>query len=740
MMMMMKKEAPSAVARMASATPSATSDGDCSGGGDEDEAAAAASRPGAASPDGARTGGNPLLRAVQLGRLRLTRLLLDGGAYVNESNDRGETPLMVACLTRHADAQSASKARMVRYLLEKKADPNIQDKCGRTALMHACCARAGAEVASALLEGGADPSVEDRSCRSALVYAIHADEPSTLKVLLDACKAKGKEVIIINVTERLSLPGNKSAPRYLSLPGLPDASYDERPACASPSDVELSTSPSAARSSAPGEAEPRQPLHSEEAAAAVAAANAVSSSSSSSSRDADPFFSFARGAASNSVGSSAGAAGAAGAAGSGLAGEAPSPSRRRAAPPCRRGGGGGSAGRLSQLKRLQSEPWGLVAPSALVKAEDGGGGGDGGDGGGGGDRRSLDGRTGDGARAAGAHASNSHSPVTARPKRPLSRRQSVDAMVLAPPCEKAGGVTLLHPQPPPLQHHHQQQQQQQHQQLGRRNTTPVDWDESHAGTGGAHRPQHERASPCALPPHGALGASLRDLVHRRHLGVADHQEHDAETQAPPGPDSARCLLERRKHNTSPLTAPLTGSRESLHADSTSPLLLRRHQHPPLERRGSGTLLLDRISQTRPGFLPPLNVNPHPPIPDIGGSSGNINGGAGFAGPSRASAGRASSLAPGMAAHASLCLPARPVGLSLASSASASSLASASSSSAAAPHCSPRRGDAGGTAAPAAEGGGAVLASRQPKRPLVRRHSMQVEQMKQLGGFEGFCAK
>ncbi|CAN0265985.1 ankyrin repeat domain-containing protein 34C-like [Lampetra fluviatilis] len=732
MMMMMEKEAPSAVARMASTTPSVTFDGDRGGGGggDEDEAAAAAaSRPGAASPDSARTGGNPLLRAVQLGRLRLTRLLLDGGAYVNESNDRGETPLMVACLTRHADAQSASKARMVRYLLEKKADPNIQDKCGRTALMHACCARAGAEVASALLEGGADPSVEDRSGRSALVYAIHADEPSTLKVLLDACKAKGKEVIIINVTERLSLPGDKSAPRYLSLPGLPDASYDERPACASPSDVELSTSPSAAHSPAPGKTELRQPLRSEEAtAAAVATANAVAPPPPSS-HDADPFFSFTRGAASNSVGSSAGATGTAG---SGLAQETPSPSRRRVAPPCRRGGGGGSAGRLSQLKRLQSEPWGLVAPSALVKAEDGGDGG-------GGDQRSLDGRTGDGARAAGAHAGNSHSPVTARPKRPLSRQQSVDAMVLASPCDKAGGVTLLHPQPPPL-HHHYQQQLQQHQQLGRRNTTPVDWDESHAGAGGAHRPQHERASPGALPPHGALGASLRDLVHRRHLGVADHQEHDAETQAPPGPDSARCLLERRKHNTSPLTL-LTGSRESLHSDSTSPLLLRRHQHPPLERRGSGTLLLDRISQTRPGFLPPLNVNPHPPIPDIGGSSGNIHGGngaAGFPGPSRASAGRASSLAPGMAAHASLCLPARPVGLSLASSASASSLASASSSSA--PHCSPRRGDAGGGAAPAAEGGGAVLGSRQPKRPLVRRHSMQVEQMKQLGGFEGFCAK
>lgn len=60
------------------------------------------------------TDGSSLLKAVYQSRLRLTRLLLEGGAYINESNEYGETPLMVACKTQHTDAQSVPKLKMVR--------------------------------------------------------------------------------------------------------------------------------------------------------------------------------------------------------------------------------------------------------------------------------------------------------------------------------------------------------------------------------------------------------------------------------------------------------------------------------------------------------------------------------------------------------------------------------------------------------------------------------------------------
>ncbi|KFR10951.1 ankyrin repeat domain-containing protein 34B [Opisthocomus hoazin] len=191
--------------------------------------------------------GNSLIRAVYQSRLRLTRLLLEGGAYINESNDRGETPLMIACRTKHVDSQSVSKAKMVKYLLENKADPNIQDKSGKTALMHACLEKAGPEVVSLLLKSGADPSLQDHSNCSALVYAINSEDKETLKVLLNACKAQGKEVIIITTDKSPS--GRQKTKQYLHVPPADLEECHSSTACTSPSEIELKTSPSPLSSS-----------------------------------------------------------------------------------------------------------------------------------------------------------------------------------------------------------------------------------------------------------------------------------------------------------------------------------------------------------------------------------------------------------------------------------------------------------------------------------------------------------
>ncbi|NXS02639.1 AN34B protein, partial [Oxylabes madagascariensis] len=179
--------------------------------------------------------GYSLIKAVYQRRLRLTRLLIDGGAYVNESNSRGETPLMIACMTKHADLQSASKAKMVKYLLDNKADPNIQDKSGKTALMHACLEKAGPEVVSLLLLSGADPSLPDHSNCSALVYAINAADRDTLEVLLKACKARGKEVIIITTDKSAS--GRQKTKQYLNVPPPDLEEYTSPADCTSPSEI-----------------------------------------------------------------------------------------------------------------------------------------------------------------------------------------------------------------------------------------------------------------------------------------------------------------------------------------------------------------------------------------------------------------------------------------------------------------------------------------------------------------------
>ncbi|XP_041651957.1 ankyrin repeat domain-containing protein 34C [Cheilinus undulatus] len=517
-----------------------------------------------------RTDGNSLLKAVWLRRLRLTRLLLEGGAYINESNERGETPLMVACMSTHSDQQSVSKSKLVKYLLENQADPNIQDKAGRTSLMHACIQKAGHEVVDHLLSNGADPSLEDRSGASALVYAINADDKETLKLLLDACKAKGKEVIIITTDKSPS--GTKTTKQYLNVPPSPELDDKSTPAyCTSPSDIEVSASQ-----------EQEQPN-------TVFSFQAKLKTSTSASK-------FANGPT--------------------------SPTQRPANP---------KRARLPQLKRLQSEPWGLIAPSVLAAAA---------------------------AHEESRKASSDEDVVAGvnglslSKRSALSRQSSVDGRDSFFPLVGEQGSKMKTSLSVPLTSKASYERSLcQHQPLARRSTVPT---------------EQESSSSCSS---GLL--TLKDTMHRRCLGK-DHYDSDSQLYSDSAMlDSPKVPVERRKLNTSPL-ALLTSSRESLdsNASPSSPSTAHRRAPGLLERRGSGTLLLDHISHTRPGHLPPLNVNPNPPIPDIGASS----------------------------------KPSSPMATGLRSIAPV------------APN-TPKRG------------------GLKSKKKLVRRHSMQVEQMKQLSDFE-----
>ncbi|NWS58598.1 AN34C protein, partial [Chunga burmeisteri] len=522
-------------------------------------------------------GGNSLLKAVWLGRLRLTRLLLEGGAYINESNEKGETALMVACITKHIDQQSINKAKMVKYLLDNRADPNIQDKSGKTALMHACIRGAGGDVVSLLLENGADPSLEDHSGASALVHAINANDKDVLQHLLNACKAKGKEVIIITMDKSAS--GTKTAKQYLNVP--PSLEFKERAppeSCTAPSSTHLKT-----LVSAPSPAEKES---------GVFGPHPSRPGDSPSARAAD---------------------------------EPPSPGRRA---------GTARRARLPQLKRLRSEPWGLVAPSVL---------------------------------AASTHHDDTWvctdnevimgiGDLSLSKKAPLTRSgssKSKDPSLFPPVDEQA---LRSPPAPGPLARKAAYEKSQAaHQRLPRRSTVPEE--------------------PESVGSTAASSAAAVDALHWRRLG-AEHYDCDPQLSGIPSPaEVGKMPSERRKLSGSHL-ALLDGSRESLDSIAgTSPGTVQRRPPSLLERRGSGTLLLDHISHTRPGYLPPLNVNPNPPIPDIGSNT------------------KASSP---LAAGLKSLVPMAP--------------------------SSPRWGDL------------------RAKRKLLRRHSMQAEQMRQLSDFEEMVAQ
>ncbi|XP_067295091.1 ankyrin repeat domain 34Bb [Pseudorasbora parva] len=539
-----------------------------------------------------RTGGNSLLKAVYLCRLRLTRLLLEGGAYINESNERGETPLMVACKSHHADAQSVPKPKIIRYLLENGADPNIQDKSGKTALMHACIERAGEEVLSLLLSSGADPSLEDHNGSSALVYAVNAGDKDALRVLLDACKAKGKEVIIIT-TDKLP-SGRQMTKQYLNVP--PPPNLEDRLHCAPasymyPSEIKLFT--------------PHIPPPTNDQSETLGSTPTLPTSKPGSpTQDSSPL---------------------------------------QAA----------SVVKLLHLQRLHSEPWLKIPPSLLLQQSK---------------SSSLTEELLD--ITPEEELSFGYDGCRPPPRAMVARHQSIDvkdttgllkAFETTSDCEKEltkeqkwlsrkmsyDGELLPH-----------SSSHQNLKQASISDTAPMDWD------------------PDCLP--NLAVSSLRNVFRRRNFGM-DHYSSDSQLPqfgSQPSEDLRKTGgggtvgTEKRKLVTS-RSSTLSGSKESLES------FVQRRSPVMLERRGSGALLLDHISQTRPGYLPPLN--PHVPIPDI-----KVNTSVGLNSGSKPVAGT-TPIVPG-SRHFVPCAPNHPRDL-------------------------------------------------KNKKSLLRRHSMQTEQIKQLVNFE-----
>ncbi|KAM6033219.1 Ankyrin repeat domain-containing protein 34B [Chlamydotis macqueenii] len=445
--------------------------------------------------------GNSLIRAVYQSRLRLTRLLLEGGAYINESNDRGETPLMIACRTKHVDSQSVPKAKMVKYLLDNNADPNIQDKSGKTALMHACLEKAGPEVVSLLLKSGADPSLQDHSNCSALVYAINSEDKETLQVLLNACRAQGKEVIIIT-TDKCPL-GRQKTKQYLNEPPADSEECHSPTACTSPSEIELKTSP--------------PPL-------------------SSSDETKKAFFSFKELDLPRSVDNSS---------------QRVSPARKSSSTKV--------GSKLMQVQRLQCEPWIKSSPTLFNQHK----------------ISSLEQQL---------HGITPEEELSfkinglALSKRFVTRHQSFDVKDTAhllKTFDQTGSLPYVEEK---------------------------------------HNPSEIPVSEDVSSGQISFISNLSSIIQKKNVGV-NHYSSDSQLTTRLGPAAAEGSksVKGKKKIIFPSHSLLLSSREVL--ENMPPVTLSRRNQPYLERQSSGALLLGHIAQTRPGFLPPLNVNPYPPIPD-----------------------------------------------------------------------------------------------------------------------------
>ncbi|XP_013413779.1 ankyrin repeat domain-containing protein 34A-like [Lingula anatina] len=135
-----------------------------------------------------------LLKAVSMGKFRMTRLLIEGGADVNVQNEEGQTALILVCMAKLDVKQTV---RLLRYLLQHKADPNIKDKRGRTALMFACMNHLDYIVIKVLLQEGSNPVLRDNDGKTAIMYAAESNYTSVLNLLVMASKKKGQDVVIV---------------------------------------------------------------------------------------------------------------------------------------------------------------------------------------------------------------------------------------------------------------------------------------------------------------------------------------------------------------------------------------------------------------------------------------------------------------------------------------------------------------------------------------------------------------
>lgn len=103
-------------------------------------------------------------------KLKLVRILLEGGVDPDLQSFDGKTALIIACCVYRPGADEEDQFGVVRVLLEHKASSNVQDMHGRTALMYAFYHKMPVSVIRLLLLHGSDPNIHDEQKKDSFSY------------------------------------------------------------------------------------------------------------------------------------------------------------------------------------------------------------------------------------------------------------------------------------------------------------------------------------------------------------------------------------------------------------------------------------------------------------------------------------------------------------------------------------------------------------------------------------------
>ena len=127
--------------------------------------------------------GTPAIALAALtGNKEMVNMLILGGANIEQTNAKGQTPLMI--LIDKADPTSGIIKNMSDFLLVNGADANATDLKGQTPLFYAVKIN-DQQLIKSLLEQGADINARDNKGESVLFRAAANDNQKMVKFLLE---------------------------------------------------------------------------------------------------------------------------------------------------------------------------------------------------------------------------------------------------------------------------------------------------------------------------------------------------------------------------------------------------------------------------------------------------------------------------------------------------------------------------------------------------------------------------
>jgi uncharacterized protein len=115
-----------------------------------------------------------LFTAARSNDVNLARTLLDAKADVNQTDDKGYTPLILATYNDNFE--------VAQFLLKHGANTEIKDLSGRTALMGASFKGNEREM-KLLLDNGANANAADSKGLTSMMYAVMFGRISVIQVL-----------------------------------------------------------------------------------------------------------------------------------------------------------------------------------------------------------------------------------------------------------------------------------------------------------------------------------------------------------------------------------------------------------------------------------------------------------------------------------------------------------------------------------------------------------------------------